>query len=302
VLAYDNLEVINMLIKEVCTQCGLTRKAVEYYEEQGLVNPVTLENGYRDFSADNIERLKKTAILRRLNLSIEEIKEVLNNPSRDALQRLSHQKDLELEREKIKQNLLEQLSISGNFNKIQTELNVIEQNKNIIEKLLDIFPGYFGRFISLHFSSFLNEPITTVSQQKAFDEIVEFLDNAPNLVFPEDLHKYLEESTKNVGTQAIRDISTNLKKSFDNPEQFMADNKETLEWYIAYKNSDEYKNSPACKLMTLMREFGSTSGYYDIFIPAMRALSSSYNEYQKQLEIANEQMVKQYPEIKKWGN
>lgn len=291
-----------MLIKEVCTQCALTRKAVEYYEEQGLVNPVTLENGYRDFSTDNIERLKKTAILRRLNLSIEEIKEVLNNPSSNVLQRLSHQKDLELEREKVKQNLLEQLSISGNFNKIRTELNVIEQNKTITEKLLDTFPGYYGRFISLHFSSFLNEPITTASQQKAFDEIVEFLDNTPSSVFPDDLHKYLDGNTKHIGTQVIRDMSTNLKKSFDNPEQFMADNKDTLEWYIAYKNSDEYKNSPACKLMTLMREFGSTSGYYDIFIPAMRNLSSSYNEYQKQLEIANEKMVKQYPEIQKWGN
>lgn len=291
-----------MLIKEVCTQCGLTRKAVEYYEEQGLINPVTLENGYRDFSADNIERLKKTAILRRLNLSIEEIKEVLNNPSSDVLQRLSHQKDLELEREKVKQNLLEQLSVSGNFNKIRTELNLIEQNKTITEKLLDIFPGYYGRFISLHFSSFLNEPITTVSQQRAFDEIVEFLDNVPSLVFPEDLYKYLDENTKHIGAQAIRDMRTNLKKSFDNPEQFMTDNKETLERYIAYKNSDEYKDSPACKLVTLMREFGSTSGYYDIFIPAMRTLSSSYNEYQKQLEIANEQMVKQYPEIQKWGN
>lgn len=291
-----------MLIKEVCTQCGLTRKAVEYYEEQGLINPVTLENGYRDFSADNIECLKKTAILRRLNLSIEEIKEVLNNPSSDVLQRLSHQKDLELEREKVKQNLLEQLSVSGNFNKIRTELNLIEQNKTITEKLLDTFPGYYGRFISLHFSSFLNKPITTVSQQRAFDEIVEFLDNVPSLVFPEDLYKYLDENTKHIGAQAIRDMSTNLKKSFDNPEQFMTDNKETLERYIAYKNSDEYKDSPACKLVTLMREFGSTSGYYDIFIPAMRTLSSSYNEYQKQLEIANEQMVKQYPEIQKWGN
>lgn len=291
-----------MLIKEVCTQCGLTRKAVEYYEEQGLINPVTLENGYRDFSADNIERLKKTAILRRLNLSIEEIKEVLNNPSSDVLQRLSHQKDLELEREKVKQNLLEQLSVSGNFNKIRTELNLIEQNKTITEKLLDTFPGYYGRFISLHFSSFLNEPITTVSQQRAFDEIVEFLDNVPSLVFPEDLYKYLDENTKHIGAQAIRDMSTNLKKSVDNLEQFMTDNKETLERYIAYKNSDEYKDSPACKLVTLMREFGSTSGYYDIFIPAMRTLSSSYNEYQKQLEIANEQMVKQYPEIQKWGN
>ncbi len=291
-----------MLIKEVCTQCALTKKAVEYYEEQGLIRPMLLENGYRDFNTDDVKRLKKIAVLRKLNLNIEEIKSVLGNKNSDILQRLSHEKGLEIEREKVKQNLLEKLSISGDFDKIRIELNAIEQNKTITEKLLDTFPGYYGRFISLHFSNFLNEPMTTPSQQGAFHEIVEFLDNMPSFLFPEDLQKYLDESTKHLDIQAIRDISANVKNSLDSPEEFMAENKETLEWYIDYKNSDEYKNSPACKLMILMREFGSTSGYYDTFIPAMRNLSTSYDEYQKQLEIANEKMIHQYPEIQNWVN
>lgn len=291
-----------MLIKEVCTQCALSKKAVEYYEEQGLIRPMVLENGYRDFNADDVVRLKKIAVLRKLNLNIEEIKSILSSKNSDVLQRLSHEKGLEIEREKVKQRLLEKLSISGDFDKISTELKALEQNKTITEKLLDTFPGYYGRFISLHFSSFLNEPMTTPSQQEAFHKIVEFLDNVPSLAFPESLQKYLEENTKHLGTEAINDMRANVKKSLDNPETFMEENKETLEWYIAYKNSDEYKNSPACKLMTLMREFGSTSGYYDIFIPAMRKLSNSYDEYQKQLEIANEKMIQQYPEIQNWVN
>ena len=28
-----------MLINEVCKRCGLTKKAIEYYEEQGLTRP-----------------------------------------------------------------------------------------------------------------------------------------------------------------------------------------------------------------------------------------------------------------------
>ena len=28
-----------MLINEVCKRCGLTKKAIEYYEEQGLTHP-----------------------------------------------------------------------------------------------------------------------------------------------------------------------------------------------------------------------------------------------------------------------
>lgn len=291
-----------MLIKEVCAQCALTKKAVEYYTEQGLLQPAVLENGYRDFDAEDVERLEKIAVLRKLNVSIEEIKSVLNSTSNAALQKLSHQKELENEREKAKLNLLEELSISGDYEKIRKKLTAIEQSKSIVEKLLDIFPGYYGRFISLHFSGFLDEPITAASQQEAFDGIVEFLDHVQSLVFPADLQNYLDENTKQIGAKAIRDLSAGVVKSIECPEQFMLDHKETLEWYIAYKDSDEYKQSPACKLLAVTREFARTSGYYDIFIPAMRKLSPSYHEYQTQMEIANEKMIERYPEIKKWGN
>lgn len=49
-----------MLIHEVCKECRLTKKAVEYYTEQGLVFPSVSENGYRCFSESDIERLKKS--------------------------------------------------------------------------------------------------------------------------------------------------------------------------------------------------------------------------------------------------
>lgn len=39
-----------MSISEVAKQCKLTKKAVEYYTEQELVYPNTLENRYRDYS------------------------------------------------------------------------------------------------------------------------------------------------------------------------------------------------------------------------------------------------------------
>lgn len=48
-----------MLINAVCKECSVTKKAVEYYIEQGLVSPTVQENGYRDFSEEDIRRLKK---------------------------------------------------------------------------------------------------------------------------------------------------------------------------------------------------------------------------------------------------
>lgn len=66
-----------MLVNEVCKECNLTKKAVEYYIEQGLVAPSVRENGYRDFSDADVTRLKKISVLRGLGLSVADIEGVL---------------------------------------------------------------------------------------------------------------------------------------------------------------------------------------------------------------------------------
>lgn len=65
-----------MLINEVCKRCGLTKKAIEYYEEQGLTRPQIMENGYRVFSEDDVIQLNKIAVLRGLGISVSDIKTV----------------------------------------------------------------------------------------------------------------------------------------------------------------------------------------------------------------------------------
>ncbi len=290
-----------MLIHEASLATGVTKKAIEYYCEQGLICPAILENGYRDFSANDVERLKQISVLRKLGISGEEIKTVLSDESGDALQRLSVQKELSLKREQTKKALLEQLSGGKSYADISAELQTIETSKTITEKLLEAFPGYYGRFICLHFARFLNEPIQTNQQQAAYERILSFLDNLPPLEFPEDLLEYLSESTQQIGTQQINAMIQSTQKSIENPDEFLSENKEFLEQYLAYKQSEEYQNSPAYKMMALLKTFNSTSGYYDVFLPALKELSSSYAQYYRQLEIANETILSRYPEIEKWN-
>ena len=68
-----------MLINELAKSCNITKKAVQYYVEQGLLNPVILENGYRDFSEDDADKLERIVLYRKLDLSITEIKAVFEN-------------------------------------------------------------------------------------------------------------------------------------------------------------------------------------------------------------------------------
>ena len=68
-----------MNTKQVEELTGITRQNIRYYERQNLLEPVRdTENAYRDYSQEDVRRLKLIKILRMLDLSITEIEQVLN--------------------------------------------------------------------------------------------------------------------------------------------------------------------------------------------------------------------------------
>lgn len=287
-----------MLINEVAKLCNLTKKAVEYYTEQGLICPNVLENGYRDFSEQDIEKLKQVALYRRLGLSISEIKSVIDNS--DELKSILYKNALELEQEKEKQNILQRLCNGESLEKLEQEINNINSKSIIIKKLMELFPSYYGKFISLNFSRYLTGRIETKEQMEAFKEIIDFFDNVPNIEIPRDLQEYLDEylaeySSKE-GQEKINSIIQAKDKNMKDIDEFVRKNKETLYKYNEYKKTEGFKNSPANRLMELMKQVCATNGYYEKFIPAMRRLSPLYNEYYEQMIKANEQFIKNYPE------
>ena len=291
-----------MLINDVCKVCALTKKAIEYYMEQGLISPRICENGYRDFNQSDIDKLKKISMLRKLDLGIESIRRVLNNENpTKMLCKIAYEKELELDSAKSKRELIERLTQGSSWEEIGNEINLLSERQTIMEKLLDAFPGYYGQFVSLHFTQFLNEPLVTDEQRKAYNTIVEFLDNINNFSISPELESFLDESTSHITARNMKDISTNMVNAVENVDKFIADNKEFLEQYVAYKNSDEYKNSLVYKLQLLLQDFNSTSGYYDIFIQNMKKLSPKYEQYHNKLEDVNEVLISQYPEVAKWG-
>jgi len=67
-----------MQIKEFARQTNLPAKTVRYYEEIGLLPPSRrLENGYRDYSEADVARARLVAGARRLDLSLDDIQEIL---------------------------------------------------------------------------------------------------------------------------------------------------------------------------------------------------------------------------------
>ena len=87
-----------MNIKEVERRSGLPRSGIRYYESEGLLSPVRLENGYRDYSQADLDTLLKIKRLRELGLTLAEIRAVqsgqmqLSDALRSALGRLGEQR------------------------------------------------------------------------------------------------------------------------------------------------------------------------------------------------------------------
>ncbi len=67
-----------MKIQEFAQQTGLSTKTIRYYESIGLLSsPRRAPNGYREYHKQDLARARFVAGTRSLDLSLEEIREIL---------------------------------------------------------------------------------------------------------------------------------------------------------------------------------------------------------------------------------
>lgn len=105
-----------MNISDVAKKTGLTRKAIRFYEEKGLVTPpLRTENGYRSYSAKHLEELTLLRQARQVGFNLEQCREMVslfNDPARHsadvkartlekAAEIESHISELQLMRQKL---------------------------------------------------------------------------------------------------------------------------------------------------------------------------------------------------------
>ena len=66
-----------MTSKEMEARSGVPRANIRYYEAEGLLHPERLKNGYRSYSEEDLQTLEKIKLLRRLGVSVEEVRELV---------------------------------------------------------------------------------------------------------------------------------------------------------------------------------------------------------------------------------
>lgn len=279
-----------MLRNEVQEKTNLSRKAIEYYEEKGLVHPKKLENGYRDYSDGDVEVLKKISLLRNLGLSISEIALYLDSKE-EVLASILRRKEHELDICEKRKNVLNLIVKGESIDLINEELAIIEAQETIYDKLIRIFPGYFGQLIFSSYKIFLNESLDK-DEEAAFNEYIKFLDSLPNFELSKEEKDYIETISSSFDMKTLDDVNKGKLLAVENAETWLEDNKDYIEVYKEYKNTDEYKNGLIKSIQDKLKKFMQENNYYEKAIPLIRKFSKSYDAYYEKLLKAKEEYLK----------
>ena len=275
-----------MLRSEIQNKTGLTRKAIEYYEERKIIKPKRSENGYRDYSEKDLEVLIKVSLYRKLGMSVPEIEKVIFsgvNSLSSILRKKEHQLDIEQKRKAILK-----LIIEGEKQEIiDKKIALIEMEETIYEKLERAFPGYFGQMIFSAYQPFLNEPIRK-DGEKAYCEYIKYLDNLPSLDLTEEEKEYLDSITSSFDMDTLKDVNNAKIEAIADADQWIKDNEVFISHYEDFKRSEEYLRSPMKQIQDKIGKFMIDNKYYEIAIPLIRKFSESYDKYYIKLLEAND--------------
>lgn len=274
-----------MLRNEVQNKTGLTRKAIEYYKEKGLINPVRFENGYRDYSEKDVEILEKVALFTKLGLSLKEIREIIFGDG--TLSSVLRTKQYELSVEEKKKEILEMIVKGADKSTIDEKVKNLEMNDTIYKKLVNVFPGYYGQMFFSAYKPFLNEHLED-DGRAAFEKFVEYLDSLPEFNLTDEEKEYLDKISTGFDMETLEEINKSKIDAVSNSKEWLEENREIIDEYERYKESDEYKNSEVKKLQDKLSKYMMENNYYDVAIPLIRKFSPSYDEYYRKLIKANE--------------
>lgn len=173
-----------MLIGEVIKETGLTRKAIYFYEEKGLISPRKDEkNGVRIYSEEDKEKLITILRLRQLDMSLSTIESVFEDPNtmEHALQKQSNI---------LQERLNEIVESMGNLSTIlknfppNGSLNSFEKAADIVMsrtldnewnlKIKNDMPvGYVRRVTMQLYESFLDLPLDSPERWNAWNSLLD---------------------------------------------------------------------------------------------------------------------------------
>jgi len=299
-----------MKINEVVKKTGLTKKAIRFYEQEELISPsIDNENSYRNFSNEDVKRLVEITLFRQLDMSIKDIKLAYQEPNNLNSLLEEHKNSLEITLTKMERNknILNIILDNKNTEEITDKLKFLSDNisladrdksRYIKDELIRLFPGPYGKLYELYFSPFLNIKIDTTEKEKAWLEIVDFLDDT-TLEYPPGFETMFNNIPDNF-------LDENKEKLIDEMNIILDMSKEDMKVYTK-KALDLFKNVTKNELIRssfkknskIGLEFKRSlleKGFYDKFLNNFIIISKDYKKYHDFIAELLNQLESKYDE------
>ena len=275
-----------MLVNEILKEVGMTRRAIKYYEEKGLLSIKKDTNGYRNYTDEDVKVLKKISVYRKLEISIEDIKNLLNTNDRGILISIYNQKLQEKQLQESELEALKDFIDNGNPDKA----NEVLDYTTIESAIESMFPDEaWAEYLNSHFKPFLNVRIKTSEQKQALENILEYCENTTlKTPFMMKLGIKLTSGILTETRTADEMIAYYRDMSDEEYEKLKAD---VLKG--AKLKSGIMKYHPAFIAQRKMMKEYQDKGYNDIFMPNLMVLSPKYGEYKRALDTVNDRICRE---------
>ncbi len=147
-------------VKEVAELAGVSVRTLHHYDHIGILKPAHTEmNGYRLYNDENLAQLQQILFFKELDFTLQDIKEILDDPNFDKKKALHTHKQLLLE----KKNRLERMIHSIEQTIQSIEVGSVMENK-------DRFEPFDMKKIEEHQKKYRKEVKEKYSGTKAYEE------------------------------------------------------------------------------------------------------------------------------------
>lgn len=239
-------------VKEVSKITGVSIRTLRYYDEIDLLKPTCLtEAGYRLYDSNALERLQEIMFFRELEIPLNDIKKIIENPTYDREQVLLTQKSL-LEKKRNRLNgIIELISdvMKGvntmsfdafSNDDVQKIIDHTLQNmsKDVLEEQIKKY-GSEAKYREYLAGGFANEQATADiikwygSKDKAMEAVLQSTGDKKELEQEQDENKKIydqfvvakNENNAELAEDAVKKLAENYKKMFqlDNARNILID-------------------------------------------------------------------------------
>ena len=277
-----------MQINEVIKEVDLSKRAIKYYEEAGLLQVAKGENGYREYTEQDIVVLKEIAIYRKLGISIKDIKVLLAGENRELLENIYREKCDALAETTRELDALKSYIKDGDVEKCYKEIDYA----TIAKALEDRLPGFYGYYFMNHFMPYLQLTIETKEQEIAYEKIKNFWDEVDiKIPIMLRINSYIMyRLPKPTLEEMTRKMDAQMKRYVEATEAEYEGLKRQVKRGVKLQQNVLLKYQPAFIAKRKWMKRLQDCGYNDIFIPNMIALSPSYKAYHEAMTAMNDRI------------